>query len=70
MFIGGLHGHLQPLEIVQDEEKVTIFMKPCGSGGRLVQHGGYEAPLNFHRVKTFWRDAIRGAKAGFRKALC
>ena len=51
MFIGGLHGHLQPLEIVEDDEKVTIFMKPCGSGGRLVQNGGYESPINFYRVE-------------------
>ncbi len=51
MFIGGLHGHLQPLEIVEDDEKVTIFMKPCGSGGRLIQRGGYEAPLNFYRIE-------------------
>ena len=51
MFIGGLHGHLQPLEIVEDDEKVTVYMKPCGSGGRLVQNGGYEEPINFYRIE-------------------
>ena len=47
--IGGLRGHLQPVEITEDDEKVCITMKPCGSGKRLIQMGGYEAGLG--RVK-------------------
>ena len=42
MFAAGLQGHLQPLEIAEDDEKVEIKMKPCGSGGRLIQEGLYE----------------------------
>jgi hypothetical protein len=40
-----LRGHLQPLEIKEDDEKITITMKPCGSGERIVEKAGYEAGL-------------------------
>ena len=51
MFISGLHGHLQPLEISEDSEKITVKMKPCGSGGRLVQEGKYEGRDSFLMLK-------------------
>lgn len=51
MFISGLHGHLQTLEISEDSEKVTIKMKPCGSGGRLVQEGKYKGENAFLMLK-------------------
>ena len=42
MFVAGLRGHLQPLHIEEDEEKVVIQMQPwrgqwivAGAGGRL-----------------------------------
>jgi hypothetical protein len=41
----GMRGHLQPLKIEEDEEKITITMKPCGSGERIIEKGGYEAGL-------------------------
>jgi hypothetical protein len=41
----GLRGHLQPLEIAEDDEKITLTMKPCGSGERIIEKGGYEAGL-------------------------
>jgi hypothetical protein len=41
----GLHGHLQPMTIEEDDEKVCITMQPCGSGERIIQKGGYEAGL-------------------------
>lgn len=47
MFVAGLRGHLQPLHIEEDEEKVVIQMRPCGSGGRLVLEGKYEGPQAF-----------------------
>jgi hypothetical protein len=50
MFAAGLHGHLQPLEISEDEEKVTIKMCPCGSGGRLVNEGKYEGTDAFLKI--------------------
>jgi hypothetical protein len=46
---GKMRGHLQPMEIVEDDEKVSITMKPCGSGERIISLGCYEAGLS--RVK-------------------
>ncbi|MEX2480265.1 MAG: hypothetical protein WD928_05325 [Gammaproteobacteria bacterium] len=51
MFASGLHGHLQPLEITEDDDKVEIRMCPCGSGGRLIQEGKYEGKDAFHTIK-------------------
>ena len=51
MFVAGLRGHLQPMNIVEDEEKVVIQMQPCGSGGRLVLEGKYEGPNAFLTVE-------------------
>jgi hypothetical protein len=51
MFVAGLHGHLQPMNIEEDEEKVVIQMRPCGSGGRLVLEGKYEGPDAFLTVE-------------------
>jgi hypothetical protein len=42
MLFMGLRGHLQPLKITEDDEKFTVLMTPCGSGGRLVINGEYE----------------------------
>lgn len=50
MFLAGLQGHLQPLEITEDDEKVAVKMLPCGSGGRLVLEGKYEGPNAFHKI--------------------
>ncbi len=50
MFISGLHGHLQPLEITEDDEKIEIKLCPCGSGGRLIQEGKYEGPDAFMTI--------------------
>jgi hypothetical protein len=44
-----MRGHLQPLLIEEDDEKVSITMQPCGSGERIIKMGGYEAGLS--RVK-------------------
>jgi hypothetical protein len=38
-------GHLQPLTIEEDDEKILITMKPCGSGEKIIEMGGYEAGL-------------------------
>jgi len=40
-----LRGHLQPLTIEEDDEKIVLTMKPCGSGERIIELGGYEAGL-------------------------
>src|SRR5439155_17058341 len=63
MFVAGLRGHLQPLHIEEDEEKVVIQMRPCGSGGRLILEGKYEGPDAMLTVKgkqflTYGRDSF------------
>lgn len=48
-----LHGHLHgPLEIEEDDEKVSLKMVPCGSGQFLVESGAYEPPRNLSRMKA------------------
>ncbi len=51
MLLAGLRGHLQPFDIEEDDEKITVTPKPCGSGGRLVNDGGYDPPCNFLKIK-------------------
>lgn len=51
MFVAGLRGHLQPMHIEEDDEKVVIQMRPCGSGGRLVLEGKYEGPDAFLTIE-------------------
>jgi hypothetical protein len=41
----GLRGHLQPITIREDDEKISLTMKPCGSGERIILKGGYEVGL-------------------------
>ena len=48
---GGLHGHLQPITVTEDDEKVCITMKPCGSGERILKMGGYEPEIGLALVK-------------------
>lgn len=42
MMAAGLRGHLQPVTVEEDDEKVCIKMHPCGSGQRLFESGAYE----------------------------
>lgn len=42
MFVAGLRGHLQPIEVDEDDERVILRMTPCGSGGRLLLEGKYD----------------------------
>jgi hypothetical protein len=63
MFVAGLRGHLQPLHIEEDDEKVVVQMRPCGSGGRLVLEGKYEGPEAFLTLDkpqrlTYGRDSF------------
>lgn len=63
MLAAGLRGHLQPLEIEEDDEKFIFKMVPCGSGGRLIREGCYEPPKNFARVEkpqamTYWIENL------------
>ena len=47
-----LRGHLQPMKVEEDDEKVCITMEPCGSGQRLMQRGVYGPPHNLARIPT------------------
>ena len=47
----GLRGHLQPITIEEDDEKVTLSMKPCGGGERIIRKGGYDPEVGLSRVK-------------------
>ncbi len=63
MFVAGLRAHLQPLNIVEDDEKIVIQMRPCGSGGRLVLEGKYARPdamltLKGPQFLTYGRDSF------------
>ena len=50
-----LRGHLQPITIEEDDEKVTLTMKPCGSGERIIRMGGYEPEIGLAKVKEAHR---------------
>ncbi len=52
---GGLRGHLQPITVKEDDEKICITMRPCGSGERIIQKGGYERETGLARVKEAHR---------------
>jgi len=52
MLAVGIRGHLCPLEIEEDDEKVTLKLPLCGSGGRAVLNGGYDPPKNFLKIKN------------------
>lgn len=47
----GLRGHLQPITVEEDDEKVSLTMKPCGSGQRIFEKGGYDAAINLATVE-------------------
>jgi hypothetical protein len=58
--LSGLRGHLQPITVKEDDEKITVTMMPCGSGERLIQKGGYESGLarvkKPHRITWGMKD--------------
>lgn len=51
MFAAGLRGHLQPMTVEEDEEKIVMKMRPCGSGGRLILEGKYEGENAFLKIQ-------------------
>lgn len=51
-FIRGMHGHVhQPMTVTEDDEKVTMTVGPCGSGGRLMEMGAYEPEVGLAKIK-------------------
>ena len=61
MLAAALRGHLTSLSIEEDDEKITMMLNPCPSGGRAILSGSYGPPKDFLKVKkpqvmTFGRD--------------
>lgn len=62
VFAGFFRAHTgQGLRIVEDDEKVTMILNPCGSGGRMVKEGYFSPPRDLLKVKeaqalTFGRE--------------
>lgn len=46
-----LRGHMQPIAIREDDEKISLTMQPCGSGERIIQKGGYKPETGLATVK-------------------
>ena len=46
-----LRGHMQPVVIEEDDEKISLAMKPCGSGERIIQKNGYSPEVGLAVVK-------------------
>jgi len=51
ILVAGLRGHLGPLKITEDEEKYTITVDVCYSGGRQIRDGLYDQPDGFLRIE-------------------
>lgn len=51
MLAMGLKGHLQPLKIEEDDEKITLMMTFCGSGGKLLKKDAYGPPPKLLRIR-------------------
>jgi len=50
LLAAGFRGHLTPVVVEEDDEKFTIMMTPCGSGGRAIASKGYETG-KFAKIK-------------------
>jgi hypothetical protein len=48
----GLRGHLQPITLKEDDEKITLTMQPCGSGERIIQKDGYKPEIGLSKVQN------------------
>jgi hypothetical protein len=48
---GGLRGHMQPITIIETDKTISLSMKPCGSGERLIQMEGYSPEIGLAKVE-------------------
>ncbi len=46
----GLRGHMQPITIVETDETISLSMKPCGSGERIIQMDGYSSEVGLAKI--------------------
>jgi hypothetical protein len=51
MLAGLFHQHAMKYELIETEGKFEFHTTPCGSGGRLIDEGGYDAPKNLATVR-------------------
>lgn len=52
MLSAELQGHVyQPMTLEEDDEKVTMTVAPCGSGGRLIKMGGYSPEVGLKCIE-------------------
>ncbi|MDD5397805.1 MAG: hypothetical protein PHU70_01875 [Dehalococcoidia bacterium] len=51
MLAAGLRAHLTPVVVEEDDEKFTVMMSPCGSGGKLISNKKYETSKILTRIK-------------------
>jgi hypothetical protein len=51
LLAAGLRSHFVPLKVEEDDEKFTLTMLPCGSGGKMALQGFYEPKGALSRVK-------------------
>ena len=58
-----LRGHMQPITIVETDETISLSAKPCGSGERIIQMGGYSPEVGLATVHE--PHAITWGKEGF-----
>jgi hypothetical protein len=47
----GLRGHMQPITIVETDKTISLSMKPCGSGERIIQKDGYSPEVGLAKVE-------------------
>ncbi len=46
------HSMYPGFTVDEDDEKFILTMKPCGSGGRLIDMGVYDGPLGFAKLEN------------------
>ncbi|MDD5398360.1 MAG: hypothetical protein PHU70_04685 [Dehalococcoidia bacterium] len=51
MLAAGFRGHLTSAVVEEDDEKFTVMMAPCGSGGKIVANNGYAPTGKFAKLK-------------------
>lgn len=56
------------LKIQEDDEKVTLILDPCGSGGRMVKDGYFAPPKNLLKIKD--AQAITFGRKDFPSYCC
>ena len=54
----------------EDDEKIILHMKQCGSGGRLINMGAYEGPFGYRKLKMRKRFLGPNFRTGAEQLTC